>query len=161
MMVKWLYSCFIFFPVSLLLFSDHLFESCDFVFCSHQSIARTGTLSFFEMFIIWFCGDICGWKFRWVWHSSGISFFSLIDVSRSYLIPSTLVRLLCCKYGRLQIPSPWKSVLEDSSTLQLFFDYYAITKAPLSKEVCTSCICFFDCVLSQTSYSSHENCIPI
>lgn len=38
------------------------------------------------------------------------------------------------EFGTVQIPSPWKSVLEDSSTLQLFFDYYAITKAPLSKE---------------------------
>lgn len=35
----------------------------------------------------------------------------------------------------LQIPTSWRSVLEDPSTLQVFFDYYAITKAPLSKEV--------------------------
>ncbi|XP_058785699.1 uncharacterized protein LOC131660492 isoform X1 [Vicia villosa] len=38
------------------------------------------------------------------------------------------------EFGTVQIPSPWKSVLEDSSTLQLFFDHYAITKPPLSKE---------------------------
>ncbi|PNY09092.1 exportin 7 [Trifolium pratense] len=38
------------------------------------------------------------------------------------------------EFGTVQIPSPWKSVLEDSTTLQLFFDYYAITKPPLSKE---------------------------
>ncbi|KAK4268092.1 hypothetical protein QN277_024795 [Acacia crassicarpa] len=38
------------------------------------------------------------------------------------------------EFGTVQIPSPWKPVLEESSTLQIFFDYYAITKAPLSKE---------------------------
>ncbi|GAB2277715.1 hypothetical protein Dimus_012418 [Dionaea muscipula] len=36
--------------------------------------------------------------------------------------------------GTVQIPTPWKSVLEDPSTLQLFFDYYAVTQPPLSKE---------------------------
>ena len=51
------------------------------------------------------------------------------------------------EYGGLQIPSPWKPVLEDSSTLQIFFDYYAITKPPLSKEVCT-CVCFYDCIFN-------------
>lgn len=35
----------------------------------------------------------------------------------------------------LQIPSSWKPVLEDPETLQIFFDYYGITKPPLSKEV--------------------------
>lgn len=34
-----------------------------------------------------------------------------------------------------QIPSPWKPVVEDFSTLQIFFDYYALTKPPMSKEV--------------------------
>ncbi|KAL5994858.1 hypothetical protein ACLOJK_024915 [Asimina triloba] len=38
------------------------------------------------------------------------------------------------EFGTVQIPSSWKSVLEDPSTLQIFFDYYAITKPPLSKE---------------------------
>ncbi|XP_011657449.1 exportin-7 isoform X1 [Cucumis sativus] len=38
------------------------------------------------------------------------------------------------EFGTVQIPSAWKPVLEDPSTLQIFFDYYAITKAPLSKE---------------------------
>lgn len=36
--------------------------------------------------------------------------------------------------GTVQIPSSWRPILEDTSTLQLFFDYYAITKPPLSKE---------------------------
>lgn len=36
--------------------------------------------------------------------------------------------------GTVQIPSSWRPTLEDTSTLQLFFDYYAITKPPLSKE---------------------------
>ncbi|XP_058078819.1 uncharacterized protein LOC131227118 isoform X2 [Magnolia sinica] len=38
------------------------------------------------------------------------------------------------EFGTVQIPSSWKSVLEDPSTLQIFFDYYAITNPPLSKE---------------------------
>ncbi|XP_048325677.1 uncharacterized protein LOC107412822 isoform X3 [Ziziphus jujuba] len=38
------------------------------------------------------------------------------------------------EFGTVQIPSSWRSVLEDPSTLQIFFDYYAITKSPLSKE---------------------------
>ncbi|KAG7020193.1 Exportin-7 [Cucurbita argyrosperma subsp. argyrosperma] len=38
------------------------------------------------------------------------------------------------EFGTVQIPSSWKPVLEDPSTLQIFFDCYAITKAPLSKE---------------------------
>lgn len=37
-------------------------------------------------------------------------------------------------FGSIQIPSSWKPVIEDSSTLQIFFDYYAITKPPLSRE---------------------------
>ncbi|GMN55678.1 hypothetical protein TIFTF001_024798 [Ficus carica] len=39
------------------------------------------------------------------------------------------------EFGTVQIPSSWRPVLEDPSTLQIFFDYYAITKAPLSKEL--------------------------
>ncbi|XP_044512418.1 exportin-7-like isoform X3 [Mangifera indica] len=38
------------------------------------------------------------------------------------------------EFGTVQIPSSWRPVLEDPSTLQIFFDYYAITEAPLSKE---------------------------
>ncbi|CAK9140098.1 unnamed protein product, partial [Ilex paraguariensis] len=38
------------------------------------------------------------------------------------------------EFGTVQIPSSWRPVLEDQSTLQIFFDYYAITKPPLSKE---------------------------
>jgi exportin-7 len=38
------------------------------------------------------------------------------------------------EFGTVQIPSGWKPVLEDPSTMQIFFDYYAITKPPLSKE---------------------------
>lgn len=36
--------------------------------------------------------------------------------------------------GTIQIPSSWRPILEDTATLQLFFDYYAATKPPLSKE---------------------------
>ncbi|KAK2991730.1 hypothetical protein RJ640_004258 [Escallonia rubra] len=38
------------------------------------------------------------------------------------------------EFGTVQLPSSWKGVVEDSSTLQIFFEYYAITKPPLSKE---------------------------
>nr|GEV19083.1 exportin-7-A isoform X1 [Tanacetum cinerariifolium] len=38
------------------------------------------------------------------------------------------------EFGTVQVSSSWKPVLEDPSTLQIFFDYYAITKPPLSKE---------------------------
>ncbi|KAJ7516733.1 hypothetical protein O6H91_22G068900 [Diphasiastrum complanatum] len=36
--------------------------------------------------------------------------------------------------GTIQIPSLWRPLLEDPSTMQLFFDYYASTKPPLSNE---------------------------
>ncbi|KAL2478121.1 ARM repeat superfamily protein [Forsythia ovata] len=38
------------------------------------------------------------------------------------------------EFGTVQIPSAWKPLLEDLSTLQIFFDYYALTKPPISKE---------------------------
>ncbi|XP_034692714.1 exportin-7-like isoform X1 [Vitis riparia] len=38
------------------------------------------------------------------------------------------------EFGTVQVPSSWRPVLEDPSTLQIFFDYYALNKTPLSKE---------------------------
>ncbi|KAJ1689252.1 hypothetical protein LUZ63_013407 [Rhynchospora breviuscula] len=38
------------------------------------------------------------------------------------------------EFGTLQIPSPWKPLLQDPSTVQIFFDYYKTTEPPLSKE---------------------------
>lgn len=38
------------------------------------------------------------------------------------------------EFGTVQIPAAWKPVLEEFSTLQIFFDYYAMSKPPLSKE---------------------------
>ncbi|XP_020583415.1 exportin-7-A isoform X4 [Phalaenopsis equestris] len=38
------------------------------------------------------------------------------------------------EFGTVQIPSSWRPVLEDPSTLQIFFDYYGSTEPPLSKE---------------------------
>ncbi|WOK95926.1 exportin-7-like isoform X2 [Canna indica] len=38
------------------------------------------------------------------------------------------------EFGTVQIPASWKSVMQDPSTLQIFFDYYRITGLPLSKE---------------------------
>ncbi|CAL9167346.1 unnamed protein product [Musa hybrid cultivar] len=38
------------------------------------------------------------------------------------------------EFGTLQIPSSWKPVVQDPSTLQVFFDYYRIMGPPLSKE---------------------------
>ncbi|KAK9121934.1 hypothetical protein Syun_019551 [Stephania yunnanensis] len=35
---------------------------------------------------------------------------------------------------RFYVPSAWRPVLEDPSNLQIFFDYYAIAKPPISKE---------------------------
>lgn len=36
--------------------------------------------------------------------------------------------------GTIQIPSSWRPLLEESATMQLFFDYYAKTKPPLSNQ---------------------------
>ncbi|KAK3002770.1 hypothetical protein RJ639_018630, partial [Escallonia herrerae] len=44
------------------------------------------------------------------------------------------------EFGTVQLPSSWKGVVEDSSTLQIFFEYYAITKPPLSKEALESLV---------------------
>ncbi|CAH9096207.1 unnamed protein product [Cuscuta europaea] len=38
------------------------------------------------------------------------------------------------EFGTLQVPSSWKSILEEHSTLQIFFDHYALGKGPASKE---------------------------
>ncbi|XP_047307170.1 exportin-7-A-like isoform X3 [Impatiens glandulifera] len=37
-------------------------------------------------------------------------------------------------FGAIQIPAAWKNVIEDPTTVQIFFDYYAISKTNLSKE---------------------------
>ncbi|KAM0944113.1 putative importin-beta domain, armadillo-like helical, exportin [Dioscorea sansibarensis] len=37
------------------------------------------------------------------------------------------------EFGTVQIPTPWRPVLEDPSTLQIFFDYYKITEPPLQR----------------------------
>ncbi|OIT33528.1 hypothetical protein A4A49_14945 [Nicotiana attenuata] len=37
-------------------------------------------------------------------------------------------------FSTIQIPSSWKQVLEDPSTVQIFFDYYEINKPNISKE---------------------------
>ncbi|XP_072984276.1 uncharacterized protein [Typha latifolia] len=38
------------------------------------------------------------------------------------------------EFGTVQIPSSWRPLLQDPSTVQIFFDYYRITEPPLSKE---------------------------
>ncbi|KAK9160819.1 hypothetical protein Syun_007160 [Stephania yunnanensis] len=38
------------------------------------------------------------------------------------------------EFGTLQVSNAWRPVLEDPSNLQIFFDYYAIAKPPISKE---------------------------
>ncbi|KAK9098695.1 hypothetical protein Syun_025740 [Stephania yunnanensis] len=38
------------------------------------------------------------------------------------------------EFGTVHVPSAWRLVLEDPSNLQIFFDYYAITKPLISKE---------------------------
>lgn len=34
--------------------------------------------------------------------------------------------------GTIQVPSTWRPIIENPSTVQLFFDFYAVTKPPLS-----------------------------
>ncbi len=34
----------------------------------------------------------------------------------------------------IQVPSTWRSTIEDPATLQLFLDYYSVTKPPLSNQ---------------------------
>ncbi|PKA58500.1 hypothetical protein AXF42_Ash008787 [Apostasia shenzhenica] len=38
------------------------------------------------------------------------------------------------EFGTVQIPTSWRHVIEDPSTLQIFFDYYGNSEPPLSKE---------------------------
>ncbi|XP_020086348.1 exportin-7 isoform X2 [Ananas comosus] len=38
------------------------------------------------------------------------------------------------EFGTVQIPSSWRPLLQDPSTLQIFFDFYRISEPPLSKE---------------------------
>lgn len=38
------------------------------------------------------------------------------------------------EFGTVQIPGPWKPVLEDFTTVQIFFDYYSSSEPPLPKE---------------------------
>lgn len=45
----------------------------------------------------------------------------------------------CPPLNTSQIPSAWKQILEDPSTVQIFFDYYEINEPNVSKEV-TVCI---------------------
>ncbi|KAK9128302.1 hypothetical protein Syun_017099 [Stephania yunnanensis] len=53
------------------------------------------------------------------------------------------VTFACLRYARftvemfVKVPSAWRQVLEDPSNLQIFFDYYAIAKPPISKELVT------------------------
>lgn len=42
--------------------------------------------------------------------------------------------------GTVQIPNSWRPILEEHSTLQIFFEYYAITPSHFSKEA-LECLC--------------------
>lgn len=53
----------------------------------------------------------------------------------------------------LQIPSPWRSLLEDLTTLQLFMDYYCATFPPLSN---TALECLVRCASVRRSLFSSE-----
>ncbi|KAE8683198.1 Cysteine-rich RLK (RECEPTOR-like protein kinase) 8 [Hibiscus syriacus] len=59
---------------------------------------------------------------------------SLAHKCLSFDFVGTSIDESCEEFGTVQIPSSWRPLLEDSSTLQIFFDYYSITKPPLSKE---------------------------
>ena len=62
-----------------------------------------------------------------------------------------------------QIPSTWRSLLEEAATVQLFFDYYGATKPPLSNQVnnlfifSSSSFCFFSSSSSSSSSSPALN----
>ncbi|KAK9168703.1 hypothetical protein Syun_000843 [Stephania yunnanensis] len=63
------------------------------------------------------------------------------DNSINYLINESMdfvvLLLLSISMVYLVVPSAWKPVLKDPSNLQIFFDYYAIAKPPISKELVT------------------------
>lgn len=66
--------------------------------------------------------------------------FNTIQVVLSSITCIYQVVYPTCKYHiahltLLQIPSSWKQVLEDQSTVHIFFDYYEINKPNISKEV--------------------------
>ncbi|CAO2833097.1 unnamed protein product [Amaranthus hypochondriacus] len=52
----------------------------------------------------------------------------------SYDFVGTTVDESSDEFGAVQVTSSWKPILEDPSTLKIFFDYYAITQPPISKE---------------------------
>lgn len=96
---------------------------------SWEQVAGTFSYAFSQLFIIWFYGDIIWWKFRRNWYCSGI-----ICVHR-YLFGFVWSAVLDLELALVvQVPSAWKAALEDSSTLQIFFDYYALNQV-FSKEV--------------------------
>lgn len=47
------------------------------------------------------------------------------------------VVIYCSQLNTSQIPSAWKQILEDPSTVQIFFDYYENNEPNVSKEVRT------------------------
>ncbi|XP_057520891.1 uncharacterized protein LOC130801107 isoform X2 [Amaranthus tricolor] len=51
----------------------------------------------------------------------------------SYDFNGTSIDESCDETGANQIPLSWRSIIEEPSTVQIYFDYYAITSPPLSK----------------------------
>ena len=136
MMVKWVYSCLkfcpslvpCFLPFAIIILSVEIIYFA--VVNQLQELALALSLKCLSFDFVGTSVDESSDEF-------GKSYMNSFNVGSSTIL----------EYGGLQIPSPWKPVLEDSSTLQIFFDYYAITKPPLSKEVCTY-VCFYDCIFN-------------
>lgn len=151
MMVKWVYSCLkfcpslvpCFLPFAIMILSIEIIYFA--VVNQLQELALALSLKCLSFDFVGTSVDESSDEFGTVQVSGCFIFIYGKSYMNSFNVGSCSSTIL--EYGGLQIPSPWKPVLEDSSTLQIFFDYYAITKPPLSKEVCTY-VCFYDCIFN-------------
>lgn len=50
-----------------------------------------------------------------------------------------------------QVPSSWRPLIENPTTVQLFLDFYAVTKPPLSNSA-------LECLV-RSSHHHHQNCL--
>ena len=57
--------------------------------------------------------------------------------------------------GTIQVPSAWRSVMEEPETMKLFFDIYGATQPPLSNQA-IECLVRFACVRRSLFASEHE-----
>lgn len=57
--------------------------------------------------------------------------------------------------GTIQVPSAWRSVMEEPKTMQLFFEIYGVTQPPLSNQA-VECLVRFACVRRSLFASEQE-----